>query len=67
MGQIMYELHSDKDHPQKIATCGEWFVDVYYTKFYNLAVSLSINIVNFVLRFVLMALIANIGEDTKSQ
>ena len=51
---------------QSAEICHEWYYDTYLAKMYNYAISGSINAINFVLRTVLIRLIAFIGEDTRS-
>ncbi|CDW91100.1 UNKNOWN [Stylonychia lemnae] len=46
--------------------CYEWFVDLYLVKAINSVISATINIVNTILKIVLIFLITKIGEDTKS-
>jgi hypothetical protein len=46
--------------------CHEWFLDFWIVKVYNLSISLMINIVNTVIKLILVNLIQVIGEDTRS-
>jgi hypothetical protein len=46
--------------------CHEWFEDFWIVKAYNLSISLMINVVNTVIKLILVNLIQIIGEDTKS-
>mmetsp|Transcript_44012 Transcript_44012/g.42596 ORF Transcript_44012/g.42596 Transcript_44012/m.42596 type:complete len:213 (-) Transcript_44012:939-1577(-) len=58
---------SDMDNSSlKGKICGEWFWDNYYTSAFKLGVSLSINVVNSILKIVVIKVIAFICEDEKS-
>lgn len=50
----------------KIPVCAEWMYDFLLAKGINLSISVALVAVNFVLKVLLIRLIASIGEDTKS-
>jgi hypothetical protein len=54
------------DGKRSAFACYEWQFDTYKAKAYNQATSVAINLINFVLRFVLITLIKTISEDTIS-
>lgn len=55
------------DEDKKTAkVCKEWVYDNRMAKIYTGSISVMINAVNFVMRFILIRLISNIGEDVKS-
>lgn len=58
-------LYKDNEKREAYA-CYEWFTDIYTTKAYNQSISVMINIINTVLKLILVKLISSIGEDTKS-
>lgn len=59
-------MFKDHDSDMQGAVCGEWVWDKYMTQAFKLAISVSINVVNTVLKFILIRVIAFIGEDQKS-
>jgi hypothetical protein len=59
------QLFSDNEN-KSAYVCNEWFIDLYLVKAINSVISATINIVNTVLKIVLIFLITKIGEDTKS-
>lgn len=46
--------------------CKDWFMDIYIIKGINSSISVAINIVNIILKYILIFLISSIGEDTRS-
>ncbi len=56
---------TDKNN-RTASACFEWFIDTYKAKAIGISLSLVINIINLALKFIIIALITNICEDTKS-
>ena len=50
----------------KAYVCSEWLQDTLEGKAINISISVIINIINFVIKVILIVLIASIREDTKS-
>eukprot|EP00347_Sterkiella_histriomuscorum_P023421 403334704 len=46
--------------------CNEWFQDIYLNKAIGSSISVSINVINSILKLILIKLISMIGEDTRS-
>ena len=46
--------------------CKDWFFDIYKTKIYGYIISASINVVNLVMKYLMIFLVTNIRYDTKS-
>ncbi len=46
--------------------CYDWFLDTYKAKAFGASISVVVNVVNTILKLIIIALITNIGEDTKS-
>lgn len=63
-GNLPYTQFSDGK--KSAYACYEWQMDTYKAKAYNQATSVAINLINFVLRFILIVLIKTICEDTIS-
>lgn len=59
------QLFTD-DNKKSAYVCQEWFLDIYITKAINSSISASINIINTLLKLILIKLITMIGEDTRS-
>jgi hypothetical protein len=55
------------DGTLKAKVCDQWLTDKFSTLLYTKIVSISINVINFVLRTFLILLVKFIGEDTKSE
>jgi len=62
LGETVYT-----DGKRSATVCDEWLTDKFSSLAYSKIVSVSINIVNFVLRTLLILLVKFIGEDTKSE
>jgi hypothetical protein len=69
LGTVGYKdlsFTSYSDGELEAYVCHEWLYDKLSNKIYGQLVSISINIVNIVIKLILISLIKHIGEDTKS-
>ena len=65
-GGLMKTNYTESSGQRSSFLCYEWLVDTYTAKVYGIIVSLSINIINVILKMILIALITAICEDEKS-
>lgn len=62
---MVYDDSSEKDHRAMI--CQEWFYDFVFVKGINLGISVGINVINIILKMILIKLVEIIRHDTKSK
>lgn len=59
-------LYTDPKTKIEAKVCKEWVFDTFKALFYSKIVSLSINLINFILKTLLIITVKQIGEETIS-
>lgn len=61
----MSQVYTDAEN-QSGAVCRQWIIDLYTAKAMNMIISVSINVINTIIKFIMIKLITMVGEDTRS-